>query len=80
MILRDVGMELYNCPHSEKTEHSICKPHGFMFKVERHFRWNWKVLNPITELLNPMIEKLEYRKCCPCGYGTDLDGSNTSDG
>jgi len=48
MSLRDVGMELQDCPHTETMGHSICKPHGFTFKVERHFRWNWEVLSPVV--------------------------------
>lgn len=44
--LRDIGMKLHNCPHTETMGHSICKPRGFVFKVERHFRWNLEVLNP----------------------------------
>lgn len=48
MSLRDDGIELHNCPHTETMGHSICKPHGFMVKVERHFKWNWEVVNPCS--------------------------------
>ena len=48
--LRDIGMEFHNCPHTETVGRGICKPHGFMFKVERHFTWNWEVLNPRSVL------------------------------
>lgn len=48
MSLRDIGMELHDCLHTETVGHSICKPHGFRFKVKRHFRWNWEVLSPVV--------------------------------